>query len=561
MVHRVPIATGHSGTARQDEWTLNFSVHAAYVTTAKRTPVSVHRALLWSNFPAPGTCTKDTPASKPSDATARHCMQSCITADEEHKGRRGCTTTPDEEIASGHEPITETALPTAKCSGAGVTDYDAQSDAHEEDSTTEKEQYAGTSHDRRRGHPRTSNIELANGITLAAKPSDKCHPTIADFISAGDSRPDDEGEKVAQKAPPLQGKQIIAEKAPGGTRPRQSHDRTATGCRPQKRPGCSLPARTARRRTRSLSTGCETEWCTLAGRRTSRRRAEEGGTIRVVRCGIEPSTAKFSGAPPGSKDSMDSAKGNDTCSGIIGGSTPDGGSHGKGHSDGKRQHDATGTANRERPKRSRYSLAVCEGETPASGTSGGNARTDLPAPAPCGSGAPTMHADAHHEDVRQSMLAASAHSLSRKCMTQKRCKPAHLTVRKAKTQSGATGYEAPAPEAHRSHTPYRSSADVTGPAPKRPAGPMHLPDGHSRATKRSCVNLLSVSRKPPPAHKGPPDARLCGRGWHTRWPPPVRATAHPVQTSLRDIFARCQVAPADTLSWCAGSEAPMAPRS
>ena len=71
-----------------------------------------------------------------------------------------------------------------------------------------------------------------------------------------------------------------------------------------------------------------------------------------------------------------------------------------------------------------------------------------------------------------------------------------------------------------------------------------LPIVDSRATRRSCRNLEDVSPAPKPVRKDSPDPRLCGRGWHDRWPPPVRANSHPVQTSPRDAFARCQAAAA-----------------
>ena len=183
----------------------------------------------------------------------------------------------------------------------------------------------------------------------------------------------------------------------------------------------------------------------------------------------------------------------------------------------------------------------------------------------------TMHADAFLGDVKnvsrrahsgqKSMQTAAACVLPRRCKTRKGCEPARMEASTTKPQRGAEGCGAPGANAQCSLTLCRRDTDVQGLAPKRPVGQTYLPADHSRDTKRSRRNPEVVSPEPTPVCKDSPDARLCGRGWHTRWPPPVRATAHPVQTSLRDFFARCQAAPANGMPPCPGREASFASRS
>ena len=98
-----------------------------------------------------------------------------------------------------------------------------------------------------------------------------------------------------------------------------------------------------------------------------------------------------------------------------------------------------------------------------------------------------------------------------------------------------------APEAYASRTlaQARRAGDAVCQAPKRT-----MSDAPRFATKRLCQGLEATASVPKPVRKDAPDARLCGRGWHDRWPPPVRATRQPVQASLRDAFARCQAAAA-----------------
>ena len=42
-----------------------------------------------------------------------------------------------------------------------------------------------------------------------------------------------------------------------------------------------------------------------------------------------------------------------------------------------------------------------------------------------------------------------------------------------------------------------------------------------------------------PSRSALSDPRLCGRGWHERWPPPALAKRRRTQLSLRDAFAMC----------------------
>ena len=142
----------------------------------------------------------------------------------------------------------------------------------------------------------------------------------------------------------------------------------------------------------------------------------------------------------------------------------------------------------------------------------------------------------------------------RRCKTRQECKPARLAASTGKRKCGTEVCGAPGAKAQRPLTVCRSDEAVRGPAPSRQAGLTFLPDDHGRAPKRLRETPEVLSPEPTPVCNVAPDARLCGRGWHTRWPPPVRATAHPVQTSLRDLFARCQAATADTRSSCVGSE-------
>ena len=163
-----------------------------------------------------------------------------------------------------------------------------------------------------------------------------------------------------------------------------------------------------------------------------------------------------------------------------------------------------------------------------------------------------MHAKSLRGDVKdlsgrahsghKSMQTAAACVLPCRCNTRNGCEPVRLAASIAKPQRGAEGCGAPEANAQRSLTLGRSDADVQGPALQRPVGHTYLPADHSRATKRSRRNPEVVSPEPTPVCKASPDPRLCGRGWHDRWPPPERAKSHHVQTSLRDVIARCQAA-------------------
>ena len=61
--------------------------------------------------------------------------------------------------------------------------------------------------------------------------------------------------------------------------------------------------------------------------------------------------------------------------------------------------------------------------------------------------------------------------------------------------------------------------------------------------KRSHASVSLCASVPEPVCQPAPDARLGGRGWHDRWPPPVRATQRGSQLSLREAFARPSPAP------------------
>ena len=98
----------------------------------------------------------------------------------------------------------------------------------------------------------------------------------------------------------------------------------------------------------------------------------------------------------------------------------------------------------------------------------------------------------------------------------------------------------------------------TGGAPKRTNARHRI---LQRFTLRRGAPEAKPRRDPRPARQDAPDARLCGRGWHDRWPPPVRAKSHPVQTSLRDAFARCRAAADCPSPSPKGKVARLAPRS
>ena len=78
---------------------------------------------------------------------------------------------------------------------------------------------------------------------------------------------------------------------------------------------------------------------------------------------------------------------------------------------------------------------------------------------------------------------------------------------------------------------------------KRCRSPTHQPWTADRNGKRSRTTADVCASVPEPVCKPAPDARLCGRGWHDRWPPPARAPHRTSQISLREAFARPSSAP------------------
>ena len=82
-------------------------------------------------------------------------------------------------------------------------------------------------------------------------------------------------------------------------------------------------------------------------------------------------------------------------------------------------------------------------------------------------------------------------------------------------------------------------------------------DGHNR--KRPCLGAAHDSGVQVPVCDAAPDARLCGRGWHTRWPPPVSAMQGQRQASLRDFLVRPPAAP-DPAPCGSGANAALAGR-
>ena len=126
----------------------------------------------------------------------------------------------------------------------------------------------------------------------------------------------------------------------------------------------------------------------------------------------------------------------------------------------------------------------------------------------------------------------------------------HATARKPQRRNGRmTGCGAPPNEAH-GHYPVCSSDEtsrhVARGAVTRSEPPTHQSWTAKRGVKRSRAAADAHARVPEPVCKPAPDARLCGRGWHERWPPPGRAPRQSQmqsrQTSLRELFARRTVA-------------------
>ena len=164
----------------------------------------------------------------------------------------------------------------------------------------------------------------------------------------------------------------------------------------------------------------------------------------------------------------------------------------------------------------------------------------------------TMHAEAifsgeknvsrRAHSGQKSKRTAALPAFPRGCTTQKGCAPTSMSARHLTLKRLTEGCGAPEAKPRRELPRYQRKVEGPSTAPRRTTGPPLLFEDPSRAVKRTSSYLEAGAPVPRPVRNDAPDARLCGRGWHERWPPPVRAKAHPVQTSLRDAFARCQAA-------------------
>ena len=143
---------------------------------------------------------------------------------------------------------------------------------------------------------------------------------------------------------------------------------------------------------------------------------------------------------------------------------------------------------------------------------------------------------------QKSKRTAASPAFPRRCTAHQGCAPTGMSARPPTPKRLAERCGAPEATPRRELKRHRSEWEVPGTAPKRQMGPTLLLEDPSRAVQRTSRDPEAGAPMHRPVRNDAPDARLCGRGWHERWPPPVRAKSHHVQTSLRDAFARGQAA-------------------
>ena len=79
---------------------------------------------------------------------------------------------------------------------------------------------------------------------------------------------------------------------------------------------------------------------------------------------------------------------------------------------------------------------------------------------------------------------------------------------------------------------------TAGPA-QRTCDALHMTGSGEPSRKHRRIVAAANPPVPKPVRKDAPDARLHGRGWHERWPPPELAKRRRTHISLRDSFAMC----------------------
>ena len=89
----------------------------------------------------------------------------------------------------------------------------------------------------------------------------------------------------------------------------------------------------------------------------------------------------------------------------------------------------------------------------------------------------------------------------------------------------------------------QNGCGAPGSVEKRRRFPAHQSRTASCGVKRHRAATALEVKVPEPVRKPAPDARLSGRGWHERWPPPEKVKRPARQVSLRDFLVRPLAAP------------------